>query len=52
MFQRGFELKNVIYKEKFHFLIKIWNYCKGKISNQLYFGTLLLASYCYCGDNA
>ena len=25
---------------------------KFKKHNQLYFGTLVLASYCYCGDNA
>ena len=24
---------------------------KIKKHNQLYFGTLVLASYCYCGDN-
>ena len=25
---------------------------KFKKHNQLYFGTLVLASYCYCGDKA
>ena len=25
---------------------------KSKKHNQLYFGTLVLVSYCYCGDNS
>ena len=57
-FQRSFELKNVIYKEKFHLQRKSGTVTKVKLvtkikkHNQLYFGTLVLASYCYCGDNA
>ena len=57
-FQRGFELKNLIYKEKFHLkeksviVTKIKFVTKIKNHNQLYFGTLVLASYYYCGDNA
>ena len=45
-FQRDFELKNFICQEK------CGNVKKVKLVIQLYFGTLVLASYCYCGVNA
>ena len=49
-FQRGFEFlkkqKLLIHKKIFH------SYTKIKKHNQLYFGTLVLASWSYCGDNA
>ena len=46
-----------IYKEKSGAVTKlklVWKKRKQKLKkhNQLYFGTLVLASYCYCGDNA
>ena len=66
MLQKRLEFihKNAIYKDKenfhsVHLQGKIRNYHKVKniirnlrsICNQLYFGILVLASYCYCGDN-
>ena len=50
--------KNVIYKEiiickeKAGTVTKVKLVTKIKKHNQLYFGTLVLALYCYCGDNA
>ena len=46
-----------IYKEKSGAvtklkLVKKKHNQKFKKHNQLYFGTLVLVSYCYCGDNA
>ena len=47
-------LKNLIYKEKYERVTKekffFWKFQKYTMQ-QLYFGTLVLASYCYCGDN-
>ena len=53
-FQRVFESikKNFICKEKSGTVTKVKVVTKIKKLNQLYFGTLVLASYCYCGDNA
>ena len=58
-FQTGFELKNVIYKEKKNsFVEKSGTITKVKLvtkiekHNQPYFRTLVLASYFYCEDNA
>ena len=52
-FQRGFEFtkKNFICKEKSGTVTKVTLVTKIKKLNQLYFGTLVLASCCYCGDN-
>ena len=47
-FQRGLELKNVIYKEKCGTAIKVKLVTKIKKHNKLYFGTLVLISYCNC----
>ena len=50
--------KNVIYKENFigkeksESVATVKLVTKIKKHNQLYFGTLVLASYCYCGDKA
>ena len=43
---------NFICKEKCGTAAKVKLVTKIKKLNQLYFGTLVLASYCYCGDNA
>ena len=58
-FQRGFIYKkNVIYKENFICKEKSGSVTKVKLvtkikkHDQLYFGTLVLASCCYCGDKA
>ena len=53
-FQRGFKLKMSFIKKKSISKEKSETVAKVKLvtkQNQLYFGTLLLASYCYCGDN-
>ena len=44
--------KNFISKEKSGTVAKVKLVMKIKKHNQLYFRTLLLASYCECGDNA
>ena len=50
--------KNVIYKENFICKEKSGSVTTVKLvtkiknHDQLYFGTLVLASYCYCGDKA
>ena len=46
--------KNFIWKEKFGTAakVKVKLVTKIKKHTQLYFGTLLLASYYYCEDNA
>ena len=51
---RGFEFikKNFICKENSGTVTKVKLVTKIKKLNQLYFGTLVLASCCYCGDNA
>ena len=56
--QRGFELrkisfikKNFICKENFGTVTKTKLVTKIRKHNQLYFRTLVLTSYCYCGDN-
>ena len=43
--------KNFISKEKSRTVAKVKLVTKAKKLNQLYLGTLVLASYCYCGDN-
>ena len=48
----SFIKKNFICKEKSETVIKVKLVTKIKKHNQLYFGTLVLASYCYYGDNA
>ena len=48
-FKMSFLKKNFICKEKSGTLTK---FKFKKKHNQLYFGILVLASYCYCGDNA
>ena len=44
--------KNLICKEKSGTVTKVKLVKKIKKLHQLYFGTLVLASYCYRGDNA
>ena len=44
--------KNFICKEKAGNVTKLKLVTKIKKHDQLYFETLVLASYCYCGDNA
>ena len=44
--------ENFICKEKSGSVTKVKLVTKIKKHNQLYFGTLALASYCYCGDKA
>ena len=53
-FHRGFKSikKNTIYKEKCGIATKVKLRKFKKHNNQLYFDTLVLESYCYCGDNA
>ena len=51
-FQRDFELKNFICKEKCGNVKKVKLVTKIKKHIQLYFGTLVLASYCYWVVNA
>ena len=48
----SFIKKNFIYKEKSATVTKIKSVTKMKKHNQLDFETLVLASYCYSGDNA
>ena len=43
--------KNFFYKEKSGTVTKVKLVTKIKKHNQLYFGTLLLASYFFCGGN-
>ena len=43
---------NLICKEKSRTVIRTKLVTKIKKNNQIYFGTLVLASCCYCGDNA
>ena len=52
--QIGFKFikKNFICKEKSGTLTKVKLVTKIKKHNQLYFGTLVLALYRYCGDNS
>ena len=50
--QISFVKKNFICKEKSGTVTKIKLFTKIKKHNQLYCGTLVLTSYCYCGDNA
>ena len=40
--------KNFICKEKYRTALKVKLVVKIKKHNQLYFGTLVVASYCYC----
>ena len=47
----SFIKKSFICKEKAGTVTKVKLVTKIKKHNQLYFGTLVLASYCYCGDN-
>ena len=50
----SFIKKKSISKEKSETVAKVKLVTKqnqNQKQNQLYFGTLLLASYCYCGDN-
>ena len=44
--------ENVIGKEKSGSVATVKLVTKIKKHNQLYFGTLVLATYCYCGDKA
>ena len=44
--------KNFICEEKSGTAIKVKLVTKIKKHSQHYFGTLMLALYCYCGDNA
>ena len=46
----SFIKKNLIYKEKSGTVTKV-KLRKFKKHNQFYFGTLVLASYCYCVEN-
>ena len=48
----SFIKKTFICKEKSGTAIKVKFVTKIKKHNQLYFAILVLASYCYCGDNA
>ena len=43
--------KNFFYKEKSGTVTKVKLVTKIKKHNQLYFGTLLLVSYFFCGGN-
>ena len=42
--------KNFICKEKSRTVTRVKLVTKIKKNKQLYFGTLVLASFCYCGD--
>ena len=44
--------KNFICKEKSRTVTRVKLVTKIKKNKQLYFGTLVLGSCCYCGDNA
>ena len=48
----SFIKKNLIWKKKCGTVTKVRLVTKIKKHNQLYFGTLVLASYSYCGDKA
>ena len=48
----SFIKKNFICKEKSGTVTKVRLVLKIKKDNQFYFGTLVLASYCYYGDNS
>ena len=48
----SFIKKNFIWKEKSGTVTKVKLVMKIKKDNQFYFGTLVLASYCYYGDNS
>ena len=48
----SFIKESFICKEKAVAVTKVKLVTKVKKHNQLYFGTLVLVSYCYCGDNA
>ena len=48
----SFIKKNFICKEKSGTVTKVRLVSKIKKDNQFYFGTLVLASYCYYGDNS
>ena len=48
----SFIKKNFVCKEKSGTVAKVKLVTKIKKHNQLYFGSLVLASYWYCGDNA
>ena len=48
----SFIKRNFICKEKSGAVKKAKLATKIKKHNQLYFGTVVLASCCYCGDNA
>ena len=48
----SFIKKNFICKEKSGTVTKVKLVPKVKKDNQFYFGTLVLTSYCYYGDNA
>ena len=43
--------KKIIFKEKSGTVANVKLVTKIKKHNQLYFGTLVLPPYCYCGDN-
>ena len=47
----SFIKKNFISKEKSETVAKVKLITKIKKQSQLYSGTLVFASYCYCGDN-
>ena len=47
----SFIKKNFISKEKSGTVAKVKLITKIKKKSQLYSGTLVFASYCYCGDN-
>ena len=44
--------KNFTGKQKSGTVTKVKLVAKIKKHDRIYFGTLVLASYCYCGDNA
>ena len=48
----SFIKKNIICKEKSGTVTKVKLVTKIKTHDQLYFGTLVLVSCYYCGDNA
>ena len=48
----SFIKRNFIFKEKSGAVKKAKLATKIKKHNHLYFGTVVLASCCYCGDNA
>ena len=48
----SFIKKNFIWKEKSGTVTKVKLVMKIKKDNQFYFGTLVLASHCYYGDNS